>query len=63
MTAVGCQPQRRTPLKAVGGRIDQAGGIAVRLEECRQLTMWRAPTRWRINVRFYRRLQRRREQL
>ena len=48
--------------KAVGGKIDQAGGIAVRLEDADNYYVARANA-LEDNVRFYRVVQGRREQL
>jgi hypothetical protein len=48
--------------KAVGGKVDQAGGIAVRLEDANNYYVARANA-LEDNVRFYRVVQGRREQL
>jgi hypothetical protein len=48
--------------KAVGGKVDQAGGIAVRLEDADNYYVARANA-LEDNVRFYRVVQGRREQL
>jgi hypothetical protein len=40
-------PNVELRFKAVGGKIDQAGGIAVRLADAETI-MWRAPTRTTI---------------
>src|SRR4029077_12385810 len=48
--------------KAVGGKVDQAGGIAVRLEDANKFYVARANA-LEDNVRFYRVVHGRREQL